>query len=549
MNKLSMDETIRGDGHDTTKADQAPLSPVGTPLDASPPQEPFVDGMALGSGINAMTGELLGSPFVTSSIQELEVVSKDSSEWLDRKIVRSSKELKRCVDLSSLSSFAVPLHGLDLSLKSGFDFFDENTSNMECTLIILTWERNFKSKRLAEGAKFSEEACKLLNESPETFRDHYGDYFVYEIFCKARIVAMWKCTSEDESSMTKFRIEMESSLKIPGNIVEGSSSFDGFIRTSAKASSVSIQVEVSRQGDLSDVDANNPDDIDSLFKSFCTKAKPSFTNVLLRHYHQIFPSVPTTINMDPELFIQLCDVFSDAKKALLLNSMTADKQKIDRHDQITRIFKQIHASRRRYQSNEDLLRTSIQRLTDTLDSVKAILRRQELITELRGYGVDDLRRQVLGLPPPEQENEKSPATPDKEKNKDDDDGNYVQSILGRNQFIIGRTQFTQKEREILGVKTVDWNMEGFHLQVKAGPRPFRVHEGSLVFPQSPDDYGNIVGIAIHDMRKDGQNGYWEFPKQNPLGTKSVCIKFKGKHFRSFDWALSVAYIPTALFDD
>lgn len=188
-----MDETIRGDhdAPDTLKANQAPLSPVGTPLDASPPQEPFVDGMTLGSGINAMTGELLGSPFTPSSVKELEVVSKDSSEWLDRKIVKSSKELKRCVDINSLSSFAVPIQGLDLGLKSGFDFFDEHSSNMECTLIILTWERNFKSKRLADGAAFSEEACKLLNESPETFRDHYGDYFVFEIFCKARLVAMW----------------------------------------------------------------------------------------------------------------------------------------------------------------------------------------------------------------------------------------------------------------------------------------------------------------------------------------------------------------------
>ncbi len=70
----------------------------------------------------------------------------------------------------------MPLHGLDLGLKSGFDFFDENTSSMECTLIILTWERNFKSKRLADGATFSDEACKLLQESPESFRDHYGDY-------------------------------------------------------------------------------------------------------------------------------------------------------------------------------------------------------------------------------------------------------------------------------------------------------------------------------------------------------------------------------------
>lgn len=171
---------------------------------------------------------------------------------------------------------------------------------------------------------------------------------------------------------------------------------------------------------------------------------------------------------------------------------------------------------------------------------------------------------MLDLPPPDQEKEKPPATPDKE----DEDGNYIRSILGRNQFIIGRTQFSPEERRVLGVKTVDWNVQGFHLQVKAGPRPFRVHEGSLVFPQSPDDYGNIVGIAIHDMRKDGHNGFWEFPKQNPLGAKSVCIKFKGKNFRSFhvsislipafverlscvslQWALSVAYIPTSLYDD
>ncbi len=133
------------------------------PLDSSPPEEPFVDGMTLGSGINAMTGELLGSPFKTSSVKEIEVVSKNSSEWLDRKIVKSSKELKRCVDINSLSSFAVPLHGLDLGLKSGFDFFDEHTSNSECTLIILTWERNFKSKRLSGGRVVQRGSLQVAN--------------------------------------------------------------------------------------------------------------------------------------------------------------------------------------------------------------------------------------------------------------------------------------------------------------------------------------------------------------------------------------------------
>ncbi len=349
--------------------------------------------------------------------------------------------------------------------------------------------------------------------------------------------------------MQKFRTEMEASLRLPGKIAEESSSFDGCIRTSAKASQVSIQVEIIRQGDLSDVDANNPDDLDAMFKSFCTKSKPRSTNVLLRHYHQIFHSVPTSIDMDPDLFIQLCNVFSDAKKALLLNSMTSDKQRADRHDDITRIFKQIHASRRRYQCNEDLLRMSIKRLMDTLNDMKAILKRQELITELRGYDMNDIRRyvtllrliryvsdaitrQVLDLESSDSESGKDkPSGP---PNRQIEADGYVRSTLGRKQYILGRTQFTKKEREVLGVKTVDWSTVGFHLRVKAGARPLRVHQGNLVFPQNSEDYGNIVGIAIHDMRKDGKNGFWQLPRQNPLGSKSVSIKFKGKSFRSFD---------------
>jgi len=284
-----------------------------------------------------------------------------------------------------------------------------------------------------------------------------------------------------------------------------------------------------------------------MFKSLCTKSKPRSTNVLLRHYHQIFRGVPTSIDMDPDLFIQLCNVFSDAKKALLLNSMTSDKQRADRHDDITRIFKQIHASRRRYQCNEDLLRTSIKKLMDTLSDMKAILKRQELITELRGYDMSDIRRQVLDLDSSGSESgeDKPQASPNRQIESD----GYVRSTLGRKQYILGRTQFTKKEREVLGVKTVDWSTDGFHLRVKAGARPLRVHQGNLVFPQNSEDYGNIVGIAIHDMRKDGKNGFWQLPRQNPLGSKSVSIKFKGKSFRSFDWALSIAYIPTSLYDD
>ncbi len=65
------------------KITQAAIPQNGTPLDSSPPQEPFVDGMTLGSGINAMTGELLGFPLhpelgqrVGSRVKELERVAR-----------------------------------------------------------------------------------------------------------------------------------------------------------------------------------------------------------------------------------------------------------------------------------------------------------------------------------------------------------------------------------------------------------------------------------------------------------------------------------------
>ncbi len=145
---------------------------------------------------------------------------------------------------------------------------------------------------------------------------------------------------------------------------------------------------------------------------------------------------------------------------------------------------------------------------------------------------------MLDIGPSDSDRDKSASTPNRQIEDDD----YVRSTLGRHQYIIGRTQFTKKEREVLGVKTVDWTLQDFHLQVKAGARPFRVHEGSLVFPQNNEDYGNIIGFAIHDMRKDGKNGFWQLPRENPLGTKSVCIKFKGKKFRSFDVSIWHAFM-------
>lgn len=153
------------------------------------PSSHFLDGMDLGVGIDAITGEISDSAihpdFTTTS-----VVSANSADSLVFRSVENVAELESSVLSQASSSVTFPAGGSGAHAKSAFDFSSSNKSSTSVMFILLDWEHSAHIQRIA-GAKLSEDAQKKLESDPVGFRESYGDYFVYDILYKTKFTAVW----------------------------------------------------------------------------------------------------------------------------------------------------------------------------------------------------------------------------------------------------------------------------------------------------------------------------------------------------------------------
>lgn len=160
-------------------------------LDRSPPPESFIDGMALGSSVNAITGEMPASALEPSSVGSKDIVPSDASDTFRSRYIDNVRDLSDSFELGLNASITFPVDGLTVGVNRGIDFSQNTQSSGRSLLVMLYWERHGPSKRIGDNAKLNGAAANLLKSNPAGFRDSYGDYYVYEIAYAASFVALW----------------------------------------------------------------------------------------------------------------------------------------------------------------------------------------------------------------------------------------------------------------------------------------------------------------------------------------------------------------------
>ncbi|KAH9041688.1 hypothetical protein EDB85DRAFT_2271895 [Lactarius pseudohatsudake] len=404
-------------------------------------------------------------------------------------LVENLRELNVSEAFSTNGAITFAGGDIEGSVNTAFDFSQSHASTRHSILIVLRCERHGHATRIGNGAKLAEAAKSLINK-PSVFRERFGDYYVHEISHEARFTAVWKCTSQSESTLMKFK----SSIGVDVDDARGPANFESQLKSAAKESNVSIEVQYDVLGDLGsahiDVNASVTDNL-ALFATTCVPV-PSTEH--LRHYCIIEPEIPRYIDIDPDLYLRTRRAFDDIRLAVLFNStLPADENRGI-------------VPRNSFQTFQLLDEPSnvLNDLAGLLEEFHQILACHELITSLGNVSYDDAIR-----------------------------GHPVDHTDGTAAWKISRNTALSTSPGAL-----EWKL---NRTTPVG--------GSLAFPGGTGVDGIVIGFTVNSDWMDGTNGWWGIvPKTGPLGKKDLKVSVQSDVSRGMHWSLDVWYIPTRLYN-
>ena len=144
--------------------------------------------MRLGTGIDAITGELVGSAISVDKEDEESVVSTTSGStslhWFE-----DVRELQNKTEIGFQASIAAPVDGVTAKGSLGFDYSNQTSSTTHTLFMCLIWEKKGESTGLKKDLTFTDAAQAAAEDG--SFRRKYGDYFVYEISSQMKLTAVW----------------------------------------------------------------------------------------------------------------------------------------------------------------------------------------------------------------------------------------------------------------------------------------------------------------------------------------------------------------------
>ncbi|KAH9168876.1 hypothetical protein EDB89DRAFT_1561629 [Lactarius sanguifluus] len=492
-------------------------------LDRSPSAETFVAGMQPGTSVDGISGDMRASAFDPTTTTSQQVVGDKIGTQYSLHVIENLRELNVSEAFSTNGAITFAGGNIEGSVNTAFDFSQSHASTGYSILIVLRCEKHGLATRIGSGAKLAEAAKSLIN-NPSVFRERFGDYYVHEISYEARFTAVWKCTSQSESTLMKFKGSVGVNVD-----AQGSGNFESQLKSAAKESNISIEVQYDIVGDMGgahiDVNASVTDNL-TLFDAKCV---PVSSTVHLRHYCNIEPSIPGSISMDPDLFLRTRKAFDDIRLAVLFNStLPADESsRIRRRRKIEELFREIHSKRSGYSTNPQELSNVLNDLAGLLEEFNQILACRELITSLRNVSYDDAIRG---------------------HRIDHTDGTaaWIRSQKNIGTFSVGRTNPSAEDIKKYGIEHVS---RGSGMESQQDYALLRQVWGSLAFPGGTGVDGTVIGFTVNSDWTDGTNGWWGIvPKTGPLGKKDLKISVQSEGSRGMHWSLDVWYIPSRLYN-
>lgn len=152
--------------------------------------------MSVGSSIDALTGEFVASPLKPGSINVKPSSSPTRGENFSVKYYSDVRELSNSRELGYNVSITAPVEGIAVSANHGIDFSSSTVQSASTLLIIVNWELSDDMRVMdLDTVELSDDAKKALASDSSTWRDKYGDYFVFGYGGSRRFSAVWQVSA------------------------------------------------------------------------------------------------------------------------------------------------------------------------------------------------------------------------------------------------------------------------------------------------------------------------------------------------------------------
>jgi hypothetical protein len=257
---------------------------------------------SLGEGVVAPSGELLGSAVEPFQVTIGDVRNEESHFY----------RVETAVDVEHLlaSSFEGQFDTASVSGTAGARLersldVSERSLTIVCTATI-TWGEAMPASMPA----LTQEAVDTWHQDPLKFREAYGDYFIAGYTKRAALSVFARLRAADRESLLK--VAAEASVKITSLAARGSAEVAAALKEYARNNNCEINVDVYKDGVRApapgDAVANQDFDLDltavpAHVEDFARRAVGAKDEAILIHYHRLQPAIPTTIDLDPHVFL------------------------------------------------------------------------------------------------------------------------------------------------------------------------------------------------------------------------------------------------------
>jgi hypothetical protein len=279
-----------------TKKPQHPSSPQ-THLDGVVSNLPWADGFIVGTGVNAVTGELLaGQAIKKADLTESETKEAHSSfQWIE-----SESDLDQQIEVAASGRYN--MDGVNLTASASY--LNEIRYSETSVTLVAHYESTYAAYDEADQYALTDEAQSHVGD-PKRFRQLYGDYFVAGRRRGSRFTVVYRCETRSAERLDKFKLTVGANAEVFD--AEGSAAF----KRAAKDNDVNITIVVDAigyKGNLP-VTPQDPEEILALLELFIKSEVGVPVRAKLYHYSRLAPSLSTTVPIAPAVFVALSQLY------------------------------------------------------------------------------------------------------------------------------------------------------------------------------------------------------------------------------------------------
>jgi len=334
----------------------------------------WLDGFAIGKGVNAVTGNLSGAAITFPALQP----ATGQSSTTTYSSIKTSSDVEKEVSVAASGSYN--MDGMNVTASTSY-LSDIKQSELYMT-VIATFEVSFNDYDTITYDSPTKialipQAKELIDQGNfDTFRNNYGDYFISGAKRRSYFKAIYTLHTSSETDLQNL------SASIGANApeiftAEGSASFKKAISTNN--ATVNMVIDMQGYSGTPPVSNWNIDSVTDALTWFKSNLSPIPMHAELQHYSMVDSRIPVTLPIDPEVFSEIGTLYLNTHLMKIAWASLPEEYQSSYQSAVSGLVSEVNAGAQELVTN-DTLRTSLfQSVGILLNTLKNLYERVKFI--------------------------------------------------------------------------------------------------------------------------------------------------------------------------